>query len=162
MRPYLRYLRLGWTVLCVLATVLLIVLWVRSYFRTEFVERFLNVNRLYATGIRERIVNFPGTLELVDESVTNLTINYAAPGWKYRAYNGRISVHGEKFWRLALKSSPNYQLVRFPHWSALLIIGTVCMIPWLFPVTWRFSLGTLLIAMTLIAVGIGLIVSVSH
>ncbi len=33
MRPYLRYLRIGWTGLCVLAAVLLIALWVRSYWR---------------------------------------------------------------------------------------------------------------------------------
>jgi hypothetical protein len=46
-----------------------------------------------------------------------------------------------------------------PHWLLLLYTVTLGTIPWLH---WRFSLRTLLIAMTLVAVVLGLIVAFSR
>src|SRR5262245_30694970 len=84
-----RKLRIAWSVLWGVAAVLLIVLWVRSYWRTEFLERVVNVNALYASGDMERIVNRPGSLEFLREHVVNNTsVNYTPPGWTYRAYAG--------------------------------------------------------------------------
>jgi hypothetical protein len=44
---------------------------------------------------------------------------------------------------------------RFPHWFAILIACAASIAPWL---AWRFSLRTMLIAMTLVAVALGLVV----
>jgi hypothetical protein len=45
-------------------------------------------------------------------------------------------------------------IVRAPHWFLLVVAGTAAAIPWL---PWRFSLRTMLIATTLVAVVLGLI-----
>jgi hypothetical protein len=158
MRKYLPYLRITWTVFCVLAWLPLIALWMRSHFRTEYVERVVNVNRLYSTGIWERILNLPGDLVFASESVTNSSINYELPGWKYRAYDAVQSKHTRfRFWSKS-QSSPQYRVVLVPHYLATLAIGVAGVVPWLFPFTWRFSLRTLLIATTLVACLLGLIV----
>jgi hypothetical protein len=46
----------------------------------------------------------------------------------------------------------------FPHWFVVLLFTTLAAAPWLFKICWRFSLRTLLIATTLVAVVLGLIV----
>jgi hypothetical protein len=157
MRRFLRYLRIAFSATCLVACMLLIALWVRSYIRTEYVERFVNVNRLYATGIREQILNLPGNLVFVDESVTSTSINYEPPGWKYYAYEGVRSEEVEFRWRFTLPSSPQHRLVPVPHYLAVLAIGVAGVAPWM---RWskRFSIRTLLIATTLVAVVLGAIV----
>lgn len=42
-----------------------------------------------------------------------------------------------------------------PHWLLLLLAATISAMPW---IKWRFSLRTLLIATTLVAVGLGIVV----
>jgi hypothetical protein len=44
---------------------------------------------------------------------------------------------------------------RFPHWFAILIAGAVAVATW---IRWRFSIRTLLIATTLVAVVLGAVV----
>jgi hypothetical protein len=96
----LRKLRIAWSVVWGAIAVLLIVLWLRSYYRTEYVERVVNVNRLYASGTWERILNLPGDLVVAGESVTNdSSVSYEPPGWKYRAYDAVQSKHARRrFW----------------------------------------------------------------
>jgi hypothetical protein len=43
----------------------------------------------------------------------------------------------------------------FPHWFAVALVGVIAVAPWL---RWRFGLRTLLIATTLIAVGLGIVI----
>jgi uncharacterized membrane protein YbaN (DUF454 family) len=49
---------------------------------------------------------------------------------------------------------PGEIIVRFPYWFALLMSATLAAVPWF---RWRFSLRTLLVAMTLIAALLGLV-----
>jgi hypothetical protein len=46
-------------------------------------------------------------------------------------------------------------MIIIPYWSFLASVVVVASLPWL---KWRFSLRTLLIATTLVAVGIGVVV----
>jgi hypothetical protein len=57
----------------------------------------------------------------------------------------------------AAMTDTNYFCVVLPHWFALALIATGAAVPWM---QWskRFSLRTLLIATTLVAVMLGLIV----
>ncbi len=48
--------------------------------------------------------------------------------------------------------------LQFPHWWLVAIAVTFAALPWL---SLRFSLRTLLIATTLVAVGLGIIISTS-
>jgi hypothetical protein len=49
----------------------------------------------------------------------------------------------------------NISFIYFPYWFSILLVTTLAALPWL---RWRFSLRTLLIATTLVAVVLGLIV----
>ena len=59
------------------------------------------------------------------------------------------------FYRL---QKPGLLAVGMPHWFPLLILIAFATMPWVRYVGWRFSLRTLLIATTIIAVVLGLIV----
>ncbi len=56
-----------------------------------------------------------------------------------------------------VNSSSNFSYIQFPGWFPGLLFGFAALANWL-PFGWRFSLRTLLIATTLIAVGLGMIV----
>jgi hypothetical protein len=45
-----------------------------------------------------------------------------------------------------------------PHWFLALIFGTLAVAPWFRQLTWKFSLRTLLIVTTLIALMLGLLI----
>jgi hypothetical protein len=47
-------------------------------------------------------------------------------------------------------------VIRTPHWPLVLLSAALAVAPWF---KWRFSLSTLLIATTLVAVGLGIVVA---
>ena len=151
-----RKLRIAWSVLWGVGAALLIVLWVRSYWQTEFLERVVNVNPLYASGDVERIMNRPGSVEFLRERVVNShSVNYTPPGWTYRAYAGvvrNIRNDGSAARRVRFRSP---SIGSFPHYLAVLLVGGVGVGPW---IRLRYSLRTLLFATTLVAVVLGLVV----
>jgi hypothetical protein len=49
-------------------------------------------------------------------------------------------------------------VVVFPYWSGVLLAVTLAAAPWIRQLNWRFSLRALLIAITLVAVVLGLVV----
>jgi hypothetical protein len=53
------------------------------------------------------------------------------------------------------------RVVVIPHWSPVLLFGAIASCPWLPWFKWRFSVRTLLIATTLVAVGLGMVVALS-
>jgi hypothetical protein len=139
-----RKLRIAWSVFWGLACVLLIVLWVRSY--------------SWADRVWGRF--------------SDLT------GFVLSSYNGRIQLFLERNlgifpWRIIYAEPvertgpPNYfpavefPLSRFasfwalPYWLLLAVFSTLTIVPWL---RHRYSLRTLLIATTLVAVVLGLVV----
>jgi hypothetical protein len=54
-----------------------------------------------------------------------------------------------------IAQAPSFISIGFPHWLFSILVGLLAAFPWL---RWRFSLRTLLILCTLIAVGLGLAV----
>ena len=139
--------RIAWSVFWGLATVLLIVLWVRSYNRTETVSK-TNKNLISTTfesgyGLAyfirsyDSAVVFGNPFEAAEES-----------GWKYSIVSGPPH-------KLGWKSDAKLLIVPVPYWWPVLLAAAFATAPWL---RWRFSLRTLLIATTLVAVVLGLIV----
>jgi hypothetical protein len=142
-----RKLRITWTAICGIACVLLIVLWVRSYNRTETVSK-TNKNLISTTfgsgyGLAyfirsdDSAVVFGNPFEAAEES-----------GWKYSSVAGPPH-------KLGWKSDAKLLIVPVPYWCPVLLAAALATAPWL---TRRFSLRTLLVATTLIAVVLGLIV----
>ncbi len=150
-----RKLRIAWSVGCGIACVLLMVLWVRSFWVLDFVHR-QNANLIQTT-----IGSEVGKIYLAHFD--------AVVGYKDAPHN----ISGPHGWRLVSRrpvddpNSPHFVWKRdaagvylsLSHWSiavfAALIGGTI----WL---PYRFSLRTLLIATTLVAVVLGLIVWVTR
>jgi hypothetical protein len=155
-----RKLRIAWSVACVVACVLLIALWVRSYWHAD---------QIYGHTAPTKVLHF-GSMG------GQLTFRYI------KHYNGSGIVKnwmpdGEPVSDITKRrdqSFPNGQddllIYRYhsrfnfgwlqdgfyiPHWTLALLAGLLAPIPWL---RYRFSLRTLLIATTLVAVALGLIV----
>jgi hypothetical protein len=57
---------------------------------------------------------------------------------------------------------PPLNLFAIRYWSAVTLSAALAILPWLSWLRWRFSLRTLLIATTLIAVVLGLVVYASQ
>ena len=124
----LKYLRIAVTALSLTACVLLIALWVRSYWYWE------SLNWYFSTTKYINVSSDAGQLSL---GVGDL------PGVMPGYWRGKPGVYvGGQF--------------VMPH--LLLLLGTAVLsaLPWL---PWRFSLRTLLIATTLVAVVLGIIVA---
>src|SRR4051794_30867623 len=138
-----RKLRIAWSVFWGLACVLLIVLWVRSYWHGE--------------GLLIPLRNYDGM--------------------RLASFRGRIGFEPDPRptrweWRIEPATAPNFDWDRWerntpqwivgqndrvlvPHWFPLIVAGSLSAAPWL---RWRFTLRTLLIVTTLVAVVLGFVV----
>jgi hypothetical protein len=142
-----RKLRIAWSAFWSLACVLLIVLWVRSYWHVDVLQR-QSTSRLFI------ICSSKGRLAYFE--------NRASPQ-SIMPPEEIASIIGD-FIRLAAKPILGFGRVRglripplcfAPYWFPVLISGVLAAVPWL---RWRFNLRTLLIATTLVAIGLGTIV----
>ena len=151
-----RKLRIAWSVACGIACLLLIVLWVRSYwwedtlrvpYSVARVEYFFitsghgliySVLYLYGSsepgfGIETRAVE--GEALFVDDSTP------------LRDWHWFRVVHWQKF-----------TVLYMPHWFPVLVAATLASVPWIHKLRFSFSLRALLIATTVVAVALGLAV----
>jgi hypothetical protein len=151
----LKYLRIAVTALSLTACVLLIALWVRSYRRgvtawvqptaarsVMFGSRWGRLTLCMEPGFARRFIRVTHSID--DES----------PPMDRKAFEFRrryvVNDDGGLGWLRGYSRT-----VIFPHWFAVALVGVVAVAPWL---RWRFSLRTLLIATTLVAVGLGTVV----
>ena len=151
-----RWLRIIWTVLCATVAVLLCVLWVRSY------KLYENVTA-NALGVEVEISSGKGTMLYSIQWSTPRTPEPA----RYLTYcshpvlEGGLYSHKRKFELLYVLNgkafiysrSPTYVIL--PNWLIVVVFATSSATPWL---PWRFSLRTLLIAITLGSIVLGLVV----
>ena len=127
-----RKLRIAWSVAWSVAAVLLCVLWVRSYWWQEQDWRHTSgANALTGVGSVSSVI-------VIQRFQENL-------GYRPRADNSLFRwERTAAYWRLTLPT------------MLLSFVSLICAsLPWL---RWRFSLRTLLLATTLVAVVLGLIV----
>ena len=133
-----RWLRITWTALCVIAVVLLCVIWVRSYSSMQL----WHLTRQHAAMVADGTIMFDGAWMPTDR------IAPYEPGEVIQTWD-----HG-----------PHYIYDRvggldIDCWESIVAVVAIGIMPWL---SWRFSLRTLLIAIALIAVVLGLIVWSKH
>jgi hypothetical protein len=143
-----RKLRIAFSVTCAIACVLLIALWVRSYWTVDSVDwqrsgwrHDLRINSVHGgAGIAWRENGY-------DASIMK---------FEHGSIVGRLLLlqDGERttFWWFH-KLMPGEAYI--PFWPLVLVSGMLAAMPW---IRWRFTLRTLLIATTLVAVVLGLIV----
>ena len=142
MPRYLRFLRTTFSVTCLIACVLLIVLWVRSYWLIDCFDVKLYRWHVFSGSGRGR-----------------LSVGWQHPHHVYKpgVYYfpaSLIDVEGNpvEFPR-GFSYSPGTLFM--PNWCPTLVFAALAAIPWL---PWRFSLRTMLIVTTLVAVVLGLVV----
>ena len=156
-----RKLRIAWSVGCGMACVLLIALWVRSYQREDIL--FTNVGRL--TWIVQ-IDSWDGRLNLLthqEDAPSSIWLHWQCESLdlhrRYETALREVQVASnstpDPTFDFARLTRPFGMSARVPHWSGVLLLFGLAAAPWL---RWRFSLRTLLIATTLVAVVLGLIV----
>jgi hypothetical protein len=143
-----RKLRIAWSVACGVVAVLLIVLWVRSYLASDRVS-YSDPNGYHTTLGSNR-----GCMYLIHHRWL------PGKGPVYHNWargSGKAKEHSMPFgWTTPRKGAT--QLV-IPYFCLVPAIVTAAFVPWL---PGRFSLRTLLIATTLLAVVLGLIAYVAR
>ena len=143
-----RKLRIAWSVAWGLSCVLLIALWVRSYQWTD------KVGRRSANGRTTTFVSNRGSIKLLDDVINLPRKRIPAHGWQLSTGEYYHLAKPPAFeWR----TSGNFTVVRVPSWFLVFSLSGLGILPWL---RWKYSLRTLLIAITLVAVGLGLVVYV--
>jgi len=138
-----RKLRIAWSVFWGVVALLLIVLWVRSYW---WVDELRELNSRHW----EQLSSCQGWIHLRRGG------SILAPYDRWNFYSNRIGDVGPSTLPRSFKwkISPAPQ-VSVPHWLLAVLCSTSVAFSWL---PWRFSLRTLLIAITLVAVGLGWVV----
>jgi hypothetical protein len=148
-RPRLiRALRINWTAFCGIACVLLVVLWVRSYWRTDVIE--IRKSQYLFT-----IASANGKIALENFDMTNVKGDDFA--W---AEGGSWSYSSGSPLSPAAPGFPYLYYSRFvvPNWFAIVLLALLGTLPWQPWLRWRFTLRTLLVATTLVAIVLGLLV----
>jgi hypothetical protein len=134
-----RKLRIAWSVICGVLCLLLIVLWVRSYYRTD---RIWRINSVVDTGFESA----GGTLSYWQRTDVG--------GANRFPWHHDVSNPVTFFRRFAYANKAPVFAIVCPTWLPLIVIAPLGAIS----LVRRFTLRTLLIGMTLIAVVLGLIV----
>jgi hypothetical protein len=152
----IRKLRIAWSVACVIACVLLIALWVRSYSWVDELEGSIvgrGVAALSAQGkFRLDLYSPPYRLpgmwhsEPIQQRMT-VGLNTSEGGTVFRTKLIHFSITTKRVFLWSYHLLPTFVMA--------ILAGT----PWL---PWRFSLRTLLIATTLVAVVLGFAVFVAN
>ncbi len=144
-----RKLRIAWSVAWGIVAMLLVGLWVRSYWTLDGLFR---VNSSY----RASLYSSNGSI-----SFTRIPKLFANPRatkteW-YVSHDDQMFAFKDWTWDF----SSTGQVVQIPLWLPTIFVALMCTASWLPIWSNRFSLRALLIATTLIAVGLGLIVWLS-
>ena len=142
-----RKLRIAWSVGWGIACVLLIVLWVRSYWYADGIWVHFPTD-CYAAGMSNR--GFIEVGEYRNTSSPRLKFEL----WTFDLRKDQVLLELPFYFFSFAENAGGYELW-VPTWFAILLAASCGIGVWL---PWRFSLGTLLIATTLVAVVLGLIV----
>jgi hypothetical protein len=156
----LKFFRISLTALSLTACVLLVALWVRSYWWTDDIRW-----RVSETGTL-LLHSAPGKLSLnwfrgkIWDWVwtTRSSQEYAREQEEVAELLARAGRPMQPESSFAFRWSDHHFYVRSPHWFLVTLFGisaALCGIPW----PKRFSVRTLLIATTLVAVGLGMVVA---
>jgi hypothetical protein len=146
-RPRLfRGLRIAVSAVCLIVCVILIALWVRSFWWRD---------RLEAPWLKSGLINVWSK----QGQLACLRV-YSTPG-HWRITTSRIHSQAPILAQLksAWQADGQSSLVYFPHWIPVLVLAALAASPWL---PWRFSLRTLLIATTIVAVSLGMIMAIAR
>jgi hypothetical protein len=125
---------------------LLIALWWRNFERADWIQRFDSNKILTVLGSHSGTLIYGWTEEP--------TYNSASYGWTHTATQAGYDPEPWVGWQF----QPGLFRLGVSHWLAIATIAALTAAPWIPP---RFSLRTLLLTTTLVALVLGLVVSAS-
>jgi hypothetical protein len=148
-----RKLRIAWSAVWTLACVLMVLLWARSYWRYDRVAKFERNQMATSLDSGSAIITFAR----LDYSKIS-PVPMEPYDWRWEG-NQPITEDSPEI------TGPSFQwsrervgsAVSFPHWFPAIEFAALAAILWI-PWSNKFSLRTLLIATTLVAVVLGLVV----
>ena len=160
----LNYLRIAVTVLSLAACVLVIALWVRSYWIVDVLEKRATSQLFRLESQTSRLsfwqINRGAGRRGFPPEINQILLNQMEMG---RFYGHRpVDDNHDKYWHQASVlafgrfGDAGDRVIFIPHWFPVLIFAAMAALPW---IRWsrRFSLRTLLIGMTVIAVVLGIV-----
>jgi hypothetical protein len=142
-----RKLRIAWSVWWGVVAVVLCVLWMRSY-KLDLI-RCININEDWtSTNLRS------------DSGIVYLYSEYwhtqYFPGWRWeRGTFNPPSVAPNSIWRASITKDRSIYSISAPYWMILVLAVFVAIVPSVQFLSLRFSLRTLLVVMTAVAVVLG-------
>jgi hypothetical protein len=143
----LKYPRIAVTALSLTACALLVALWVRSYWWIDVIMRGTTSRNTTVVAISS---NYGGVVfyRVVEP-------NWVIPPEMINrwGYSSDKAAPGNPLFDWTVSSRETR--VEFPIWVPALLAASLAAAPW---IRWRFRLRTLLIATTLVAVGLGILV----
>jgi hypothetical protein len=158
----LRYLRIAFSGVCGIVCLLLIALWVRSYSFHDCLEKKTSSQLFQLRSERGRLAFWhhnPSYSQIFGVGDQSIILQESSQGRTFTSNpitNFNSFLDGKGVLGIGRVDQDMSTIVFAPYWFFLLFTLTLTAIPWL---PWRFSLRTLLIAMTLIAVVLGVIVA---
>jgi hypothetical protein len=148
-----RKLRIAYSAICTTICLLLMVLWVRSYWWITNIQMPPVASRTLQCALypgRMFVRSYPlRTQSDRAHWITDFSnIHRSQPRYIQKLDASTFPRLGLKFndWR------PGSTYVCFPYWFAIVVVGAISVVPWL---RWRFSLRTLLVGMTVVAAILG-------
>jgi hypothetical protein len=173
-----RKLRIAWSVVWSLAAVLFCLLWVISYWCFGSIEyRLSSTSNLMVNCVKG--CTYMGTMLDTDADDWNVTIEPLSSSVRSTVEEVRSEnvtknidvfvpidwehdLHEGMNWRghfgFGLSHSLGFQFITAPNWFLAVISATFAVAPWKLRLLRRFSLRTLLITTTLVALVLGLVV----
>ena len=128
---------------------LLIALWLRSYWIVDVIGRIdLRSSDRILTGL----FSDEGTLAFDRKTLPPKNVPGHKDGWTHYTFEPKH----DKVRRLGWEITSEQFAIKFPTWLPAIFLAGASLIPWML-FKWHFTLRTLLIATTLIAVTLGLI-----
>lgn len=147
-------LKIAFSAVCVIACVLLAIMWARSYQRNDI-----------AVGPASKsssvlLSSYGGRMSIIVQPATITRWHYLSRAKKVAAISS-ASVGGGVVLASRLFAircdSKNYKFASLPYTYPVLLACTFAASPWIRQLNWRFSLRTMLVATTFVAAVLGLI-----
>jgi hypothetical protein len=143
----LKYVRITVTALSLTACVLLMALWVRSYRVNEVKALTVLGTRFHAQSLLGRVV--------IGRASNSVSFRQPVTDSLRTGANKRDNILGFGYYRARFGDLVS---IRIPIWFLVTAFIATSILPWTPRHVWRFRLRTLLIATTLVAVMIGIVV----
>jgi hypothetical protein len=145
-----RKLRIAWSVFWGLACLLLMVLWVRSYFFADTVYGEIPPVLSFTLN------SYDGQLSLEHRPKNQpWGVSTQSTGERQKRIKLLRDFEAASHWPFSSKAVPNPAIIRLPHSLLAILAAGLVAVPWVTP---HFSIRTLLIATMLVAVVLGLAV----